>query len=300
MKSILLFTIAAFLIMCAPGKTDTTKVQNAKTTTIDNKEPANKVTSAYYCDYLGETPPGNIPVIFGKDIISTSKDEICFEINYKGDVMIIDRAGTVILLENTGSSWSEPATAPFSGKVVDGECCFAPGEDKIYFASRRSLPGAKGELNTWVSEKKDGKWSTLYPIKKPLWDANTHAISVANSGNIYQSGVTYFKYNNGEYLPQETLSNNTNGTHPFIAPDETYVIFCARSEGRWDKDLFISFNKNNFWSKPIALNNKINTVGKESNPFVTPDGQYLFFQRQNDIFWVDFGFVDTLRNSAVY
>lgn len=252
-------------------------------------------TSNYYCNYLNEVPPDSIPKIFAKGYISTSVDEYCFEINHLGNEIILDRKGVIYLAQFNGTTWSELEIASFSGKVVDGECCFSPSEEKIYFGSRRSLPGAKGDFNTWVAEKTDNIWQEPYPIKSPLWEQNTHAITVSSSGNIYQSGVNVFNKKNGDYMPQVQLSNNINGTHPFIAPDESYIIFCARDKGRWDKDLFISFKNQNSWSDPVLLNKYINTKEKESNPFVTPDGKYLFFTRSNDVYWVRFDFIDELK-----
>jgi len=244
--------------------------------------------NSYYCNYMNDTPPEKDPVIFAKGIVSTSADEICFEISKTGKEIMIDRAGTILMSNQIDGEWTDLYIAPFSGKTVDGECCFSPDGSKIYFASRRQLQGATGTLNTWVSEKTGEKWGLPYPIKEPLWNNNTHAVSVSASGNIYMSGVEIYRLRDGEYLPKVRLSKNIEGTHPFISPDEKFIIICARNEGRWDKDLFISFNNDGIWSDPQPLNDRINTVSKESNPFVTPDGKYLFFQRANNIFWVEF------------
>lgn len=237
---------------------------------------------------MNEEPPLNVPKIFAEGIISTSADEICFEISKSGNEMIMDRAGTIMLSKYEEDRWSELKAASFSGKSVDGECCFSPDGRKIYFASRRPLPGASGALNTWISEKTGEEWGLPYPIKKPLWEHNTHAVSVSESGNIYMSGVELYRLKDGEYLPKIKLSKNLEGTHPFISPDEKFIIICVRAEGRWDKDLFISFNNDGIWSDSQPLNDRINTNSKVSNPFVTPDSKYLFFQRANKIFWVDF------------
>jgi len=265
--------------------------------THNNDELQNK-TIEFKCDYLNETPPNNIPKIFSKGFISTGK-EICFEINRNGKEIIMDRDGVVLITKKSGNKWSDLFIAPFSGKVVEGECCFSPSGDKIYFASRKSLPGAKGTLNTWISEKNGDSWGKPYALKSPVWDQNSHAVSVTNSGNIYCSGVNVFYFSNGKYSMQTPLSSNVKGTHPFVAPDESYIIFGKRADGRWDKDLFISFNNHGSWSDPISLNNKINTKSKESNPFVTPDGKYLFFTRSNNVYWVQFDFVNKLKSDVL-
>ncbi len=270
-----------------------------KSSVINSAQETLVVPNEFQCDYFNEPPPDSIPKLFGKGFISTSEDEYCFEINRFGNEVIVDRGGVIYLAKYNGTKWSDLQIASFSGKVVDGECCFSPSEDKIYFGSRRALPGAKGDLNTWVSEKVNDKWGEPYPLKAPLWEQSTHAVTVSMSGNIYQSGVNVFQINNDEYAPQTQLSPKIDGTHPFIAPDESYIIFCARDEGRWDKDLFISFNINNSWSDPILLNKHINSKEKESNPFVTPDSKYLFFTRSNNVYWVRFDFVDELKSALL-
>ncbi len=262
-------------------KWEASPITNAeKTDTIHYK--------SYNCNYMNEAPPNKEPAIFAKGIVSTSADEICFEISKDGEEIMIDRAGIIFMSKQVKGDWTDLYIAPFSGKTVDGECCFSPDGKKIYFASRRQLQGARGTLNTWVSEKTEEGWGSPYPLKEPLWNNNTHAVSVSESGNIYMSGVEVYHLKDGEYLPKVRLNENIVGTHPFISPDEKFIIICARKEGRWDKDLFISYNNDGIWSDPQALNDRINTKSKESNPFVTPDGKYLFFQRANNIYWVEF------------
>ena len=72
---------------------------------------------------------------------------------------------------------------------------------------------------------------------------------------------------------------------------EKFIIICARAEGRWDKDLFISFNNDGIWSDPQPLNDRINTKSKESNPFVTPDSKYLFFHFNTIVHVIDYVYI---------
>ena len=81
--------------------------------------------------------------------------------------------------------------------------------------------------------------------------------------------------------------------HPYIAPDESYVIFDGiRPSGYGDCDLYISFNKNGIWTEAYNLGSKINSEMCEMTPSVSPDGKHLFFHRgedvKGDIYWVDF------------
>jgi Tol biopolymer transport system component len=242
----------------------------------------------YSCDYLGEEIPDSIPKIFAKNLVSTQVDESSFEINKNGDEMIFAREGKIMILTKKDTGWIGPQTANFSGTHIDGECCFAPTGDKIYFASRRFLQGAEEPLNTWVSEKVNDKWQDPFPVKEPLFHQTTHAVSVASSGNLYCSGIDLYEFSGNQYLPVVPADAKLKGSHPFIAPDESYILFCKRAEGRQDPDIYISFQQEGSWSDPLPLNEHINTTGLESNPFVTPDGKYLFFIRWYDVYWVEF------------
>ncbi|MBI1393634.1 MAG: hypothetical protein GC152_12910 [Alphaproteobacteria bacterium] len=121
--------------------------------------------------------------------------------------------------------------------------------------------------------------------------------------------IRYSRLVDGEYEDPKPLSEAINtGTylnHPFIAPDESYLLWDAkREDGYGDSDIYISFRQDDgSWGAAINLGDKINTDAWEASASVTPDGEYLFFNRNMgsdeyedvDIFWVDAGIIETLR-----
>jgi len=81
--------------------------------------------------------------------------------------------------------------------------------------------------------------------------------------------------------------------YPYIAPDESYIIYDGEKEsGFGENDLYISFKVNGSWSEANNLGPEINTKQTEMCPSVSPDGKYLFFHRGDDetgsIYWIDF------------
>jgi len=95
---------------------------------------------------------------------------------------------------------------------------------------------------------------------------------------------------------------------PFIAPDESYLIFSSNRPGSLDDhgDLYISFHdiSTDTWSEPVNMGRPINTRGQESSPGLSPDGKYLFFTGPNaghqaDVFWVSAGIIDRLKAKVV-
>lgn len=63
-----------------------------------------------------------------------------------------------------------------------------------------------------------------------------------------------------------------------------------------NSDLFISYRKKDgSWTVAIKLGPQINTDKYEGIATVSPDGKCLFFNRDNDIYWVSAKFIDELR-----
>src|SRR5690606_35784988 len=83
----------------------------------------------------------------------------------------------------------------------------------------------------------------------------------------------------------------------FIAPDESYLIFCAkRKEGYGMGDLYISFkNKDGKWSEAKNMGKSINSEHHELCPFVTKDGKYVFFTSNKYIYCVSSDIINQYR-----
>jgi len=92
--------------------------------------------------------------------------------------------------------------------------------------------------------------------------------------------------------------------HPFIAPDESYLIWDSkREDGFGDSDLYISFRQEDgTWSSAVNMGDKVNSDKWDAYASVTPDGKYILFNREIneddrnvDIYWVDAKVIETLR-----
>ncbi len=196
--------------------------------------------------------------------------------------------------------WSEPAIAGFSGKVFDFEPHITPDGAKMIFGSRRPLPGLnkQDEIPQWFIEKKDDGWSEPKPLGPPFSDGFCMYVSVAGNGNLYftgKDGICRSVFLNGKYATPQKLDRVINdlqfAAHPFIAPDESYLIFDAQHPQEGNAELFISFrNDDGTWSAPLKFDARINTGQGDMCPFVTRDGKHLFFSRvskeKGDIYWV--------------
>jgi hypothetical protein len=110
----------------------------------------------------------------------------------------------------------------------------------------------------------------------------------------------------------EELSSDAPDHSPFIAPDESYVIFSSFRGGFGLSDLFIAFRTpDGGWTEPRNLGRQINSAAKEEYPYVTPDGRFLFFNSNRvsglneeripdgpgNIYWVDARIIEELRSA---
>ena len=216
----------------------------------------------------------------------------------------------------TDGKWTEPKTVPFAAKIGwDFEPHINPKGDKLYFGSLRPLPdSAKSTgLHQWYLEKDDKGWGNPIPLSSPIKDQFAMFLTSSEGGNLYFTsnekgakpgdGGIYNSINeDGQYKNIKKMGDGINAVgkwvaHPYIAPDESYLIYDAQ-KGDAESDLFISFNINGNWTEAQNMGPKINTEQTEMCPSVSPDGKYLFFHRGiyedegkveiGNIYWVDF------------
>jgi hypothetical protein len=55
-----------------------------------------------------------------------------------------------------------------------------------------------------------------------------------------------------------------------------YFVSDRKGETR-STDIYVSYRNGKSWSSAKPLSDSINTPGRETTPYITPDGRYLFF-----------------------
>lgn len=273
--------------------------------------------------YLGQEPPSLIPQIFAPEVISKN-NEYEFGSVFNKDATTffyavdINGRAEIRYSELIGSTWSKPKTILFHQEYGFNDPFLSPDEKKLYFISQKALnrSGAKQDYDIWYVERQGSIWSK--PINAGTninSDRDEYYISFTQSGTMYFSSNKLAsqqqQHNFDIYFSERTdekfqkafkLGGAVNTSHyeadVFIAPDETYIIFCAeRPDGLGRGDLYISFkNDDGIWSKSISMGDKINTTGHELCPFVSRDGKYFFYTSNQDIYWVSSKIISELRN----
>jgi len=278
--------------------------------------------------YIGQKPPGMTPEIFAPGIVSTDHNEGCSGFINDGKLFIFRRtfsrnSDAIYITELKDGTWTKPYPAPFKSKVYDGDFTFAPDNKTLYFTSRRSpdnLEQSSPDSNIWVVTKTDEGWSEPRMLESPINSEHHDSYpSVTAGGTLYffcrgrggfgESDIFRSRFIGGKYAKIENLGELINTEYhewdPFIAPDESFLIFCStRPGGLGRDDLYITFQtKNGAWTEPVNMGEEINSPESENRPSVTPDGKYFFFTSNKtgnrEIYWVDAKIIDRFRPKQI-
>ncbi|HSG28754.1 MAG TPA: hypothetical protein VLA34_09760, partial [Candidatus Krumholzibacterium sp.] len=191
--------------------------------------------------YLGQTPPGEEPELFGRGTISVSKehgapafspggDEVFWCSLRDGDKM------RVFHMKIEDGAWSRPE------KVFNGaNPFFSVDGNRLYYVSK----GMFGSRDLKFRERSGTDWSRARDLGSPfdsdmmMWnpaiaaDGTIYFVTLDESHryHIYRSGMSA-----GEYSPPEELGGGLVGQGPCIAPDESYLIFGSMRAGGFGRE----------------------------------------------------------------
>lgn len=154
---------------------------------------------------------------------------------------------TIAYATQVNGQWAAPKIAPFSGRWSDGSPALSPDGKRLYFSSKRPLPGRDSINNSdlwFVARTADG-----------AWDAPVHLGDAINT--------PYY-----EFSP--TVDEQGN------------LYFCSsRPGGFGDLDVYYAAREGDLWKAPTLLDSAINSEYHEGNVGVSPDGQWLFTMIQH-------------------
>jgi len=271
--------------------------------------------------YLGQKPPGMTPEIFAPGIVTTSSNEAYPSFTKDGKEFYFkcsDRGGWLYTHVVSGK-WSCPRIVPFSREYKFGEAMITSDGNTLLFCSLLDQRGSgfSENYNLWLMQKNKGKWQKPRKLGIKINTVYHEAyLSISASGDLYffremeeeNGGCEIFvaENRNDQYLTPKNLGPSINSPKhdcdPYLAPDELYLVFCVRDrdEGFGKNDLYISFkNPDGSWSKSTNMGKKFNTNAEEITPYITPDGNYIFFSSKRtgnyDIYWVDAKTIEDLK-----
>ena len=241
------------------------------------------------------------PELLGEGTVSTDQDEFGAMPDKDWTTLYFNRSIPahyhyvmyVSHLEN--GKWSVAETLPFSGEYRDSDPVLSLDGRTLYFVSDRPAEGLEpNRFHAWSADRIATGWTNLHPLRGPVNEkGNTEFVSFAASGNLYftsdRSGSSFDVYRsrlvNGQYQPAESLGPAVNDgrytIEAHVAPDESFILlgsFARDSLG--NADLYVTYNENGVWSKPVNFGASINTKARDYSPRISSDGKYLLFSSE--------------------
>lgn len=242
------------------------------------------------------------PQIFGKGIISTGDYDTHPAFSPDGNTLYFLKCTaeiqtcTICVSQFKNHKWSEPIVAPFSGQYWDIDPFVSKDGKTLYFGSNRPDnvgEAAKADTDIWKVDIINDGWGKPVRLDSVInSNRNEYYPTLADNGTIYfgssrhggkgGSDIYRCRLIDGKYTEAENLGDSINTAddefEPFIASDESYLIFmAARPKGLIFGDLYFSNKINGQWAKAEKLPEPFNSFGIEWAPKVTRDGKYLFF-----------------------
>lgn len=203
-----------------------------------------------------------------------------------------DGKWTLITYKLEDGKWQESVVGPRMGRPI-----FSPDGKTMHLGKR-------------FMQRTDSGWTEIKSLGAPYDDIRIMRLMSSAQGTYFfddvheTSPIRYARIVNGKREQPKAVEIDFGdwNAHPFIAPDESYLIWDEQDDKGYGRaDLFISFRQDDgSWGTAINLGNEINTEASENGATVTPDGKYLFFNRYvNDqnagMHWVDAQVIENLR-----
>jgi len=277
--------------------------------------------------YMGQTPPGAVPKLFAKGIVSRRNGmygTITFSPDGREAFWKPEPPYKEAAMKIENGLWGPPRSIPFTAAdSIDVPFFSADGRRLYFMTGSRNAQGIVEKEAIWLVEKGDGGWAEPRPFDPVVNSVAMHwQFSMDKRGDVYLSadgGIRCARFESGRYLAPELLPEPIRVEHsaeekyragelgPFISPEGDYLIYTRMRAGSpLPSQLLISFKgKDGSWSEPRNLSEKLKTQGSDSMARVTPDGRYLFFQSNRSdsgisrgLYWVDAAVIEELRPAA--
>ena len=200
--------------------------------------------------YVGQKPPGNTPKAFTPSGLSTERrnhsgfftpDMKEFYFTRRNN---IDKKWSLVVFKSENNQWQESVVGPRVGRpnlTTDG---------KIMHLGKH-----------YQNRTKTG-WSEIKSLGPPFKDFRIMRLMSSATGTYYFDDanesvpIRYSRIINGQHEKPKAVNIDFGdwNAHPFIAPDESYLIWDdQRESGYGGSDLYISFRQNNSPSSVLSV-----------------------------------------------
>jgi Tol biopolymer transport system component len=255
-------------------------------------------------------PPSPLPapVIFSPGVVSGPQNDGAPTFTPNGRTIYFERSygnrSIIYESQQAGASWTTPKVSSFSGPWSDQQPALSPDGRFLIFASARKVVAAgpsneppKTLAGLWRVDRNRSDWSD--PVRLPETVNITNLVfkpSVAENGDLYfmsaaSSGADgpnwrlfHSAWVNGAYQPAQPLSFSGGpyfDVDPYIAPDQSYLIFSSRGRRTPDdghEHLYVVMREGMDWGAVHPLRYADDDwPADDGEAQVSPDGRTLYF-----------------------
>ncbi|PRX54790.1 TolB family protein [Flagellimonas meridianipacifica] len=260
------------------------------------------------CTYFELPLPKEIPQDFNPEVIHLN-GSFKFNVEIKQCDQIyfttIDTKENIYFSKKDNGKWSKPKIASFSDpNHGDADPFLTKEGDRIYFISKRptSATDKKLDWNIWFADNKNEAWTEPKPLPQPMntEEFDEYFFSISEKGNVFFSsnrkgGEGSFDIYTAKILgdnefsiPQNVgkpVSTENYEFDPYIAPDESFILFSINEKGNSDLYFSLKDEKGN-WTEPQNFGDRINVTDQDFAPSLSVDGKFIFFSNDGKLKWV--------------
>jgi outer membrane protein OmpA-like peptidoglycan-associated protein len=211
-----------------------------------------------------------------------------FQFSQNQDIDLPDHISNALTKENLGPAVNTDKDELGPMISTDG---------KLLFFAKQNVPqnigGVADDEDVWLSRYEGNQWSLAYNMGKsvntPMSD-NLVAVSADNNTMMFveanELGLRHRTKTGWSPLEKLNLAFKNESSY-FVASlsaDGKAIIFSARFKDNLyynpkhdEADLYVCMKEKDKWSAPINLGKTINTSGNETSPFLSADGNTLYF-----------------------
>jgi hypothetical protein len=250
-------------------------------------------------EYLGLARPGSVPQVFAPGVVSTGDAHSRLTFSPDGREIFwtsIERPDfrtRILSVRFSGAIWSLPTPPAFAREGQTNGVVFTPDSRRLNFAVR-----IDGGWSMRYADPAGAGWSeprtaAFVPDSSSSFTAGGRVYySATLATKVWRTGIFSARYSKDGLIdaapmgPEINVPNGIDYT-PYVAPDESYLLFSSNRPAKGDKEdmhLYVSFRaRDGNWLPPLRL---FDVPGRF--PSLSIDGRYLFFCGDDgNFYWVE-------------
>jgi outer membrane protein OmpA-like peptidoglycan-associated protein len=230
------------------------------------------------------------------------------------DYLKVFQYSDINLIPNPMNGYSKENLGPNVNTIYPEVMPVISADGNTLYFNRKDSPenmgGSKDDIYFSVKQL-DGKWSKAQQMPRPLNNEGHNAlISISPDGNSVLLMNTYkedgsaggagisaaVRTENGWSVPQKVevedyYNRKDQSSFCLSASKKVLLLSVQRDDGFGLSDLYVSFEQDGKFTRPMNMGKTLNTTGNENTPFLAPDDRTLYFSSDghpgygsNDVF----------------